>query len=568
MNKSGFFSYFFRKSPLFRVFCLISAAVILSLLILFISMRIRRTPSISEVTPPIGSPGDIVVITGKNFGETRDTSYVEFGGSRLTASSYISWTDREIKVIIPANVQNGLVIVGTRYRSKPAFFANETDIPVAVPANIQTSLPSITGINPADTLLPGQLLVISGSNFGNTRDSSKVYFSSNRDDSSSTGIGTSEQKNVQSDYIAANDADYDYEFWSDSEIRLHVPDGAATGTMYVQTAKGKSVQQKVTIVPKPGAKQYASRHTYLLQISADISDVSSDKSSTITLRIPRPRLTAAQPYADLSDCSPEPVIADYQNTIIHQLQTGRSMNGKKKYSQNFVISVYEIHTDIIPALVKDYSGINKMLYTAAIRADKCVPSADADIKQLAKAIVQKEQNPYLKAKLIYNYLIDNYTLLQTVRKGKVNVLDMIQSKKGDAYDFALLYTALLRASGIPALPDCGILVNRELKTRSHWWCEFYIPEFGWVPVDPALGAGLKYDSWTDIPDAKEYYFGNLDSQHIVFSRGWNEIKPNAPMNKLVQHPRSYALQSIWEESTKETNKYSSFWADPVILGVY
>ena len=67
---------------------------------------------------------------------------------------------------------------------------------------------------------------------------------------------------------------------------------------------------------------------------------------------------------------------------------------------------------------------------------------------------------------------------------------------------------------------------------------------------------------------KENYFGNLDSHHITFSRGFNEMKPFAPDNKTVQYPKSFALQSIWEEASMSTNKYSSYWSVPFISGVY
>ena len=132
----------------------------------------------------------------------------------------------------------------------------------------------------------------------------------------------------------------------------------------------------------------------------------------------------------------------------------------------------------------------------------------------------------------------------------------------------MIYTALLRACGIPALPDSGILVSSDLKSSDHWWCEFFLPGLGWIPVDPALGAGLKFQAWQIDINPSQYYFGNLDGQHILFSRGWNEIKPSAPNNRTVHRSRSYALQSIWEEANGKVIKYSSYWSNPIIVGVY
>ena len=165
-------------------------------------------------------------------------------------------------------------------------------------------------------------------------------------------------------------------------------------------------------------------------------------------------------------------------------------------------------------------------------------------------------------------MVKEFVVLKDVRKGNISPVDLIRTKKGDAYDFAIIYTALLRSCGISALPDSGIIVGSDLKALNHWWSEFYLPGFGWIPVDPALGAGLEYHSWQKGIEPEIYYFGNLDSQHILFSRGWNEIKPTAPNNKSVQRPRSYSLQSIWEEASGEKIKYSSYWADPIIIGVY
>jgi transglutaminase-like putative cysteine protease len=573
VNFSGQFNYFFRRSPLFRTFCFFVAVVFVLLSVFFISYKLKRIPSINDVNPPIGSPGDIVIITGKNFGNIRGPGYVEFGGSRLTATSYISWNDNEIKVVLPANVQDGLVIVGTdTARSRPSFFANERDIPVAVPPDPGTSLPVVTTLS-GDTFRTGDLLVISGSNFGNMHDGSGVYFATVRDDTSNPAttalpFSNTNLSGLRANHIPANKTDFDYEYWSDTEIRVRIPDGATSGMMYVETAKGDSALQKITIESKTGGKKFLSRRTYLLQLAANISDVVPDKSSTIKMYFPRPVCLSSQPLVEMTECIPEPAISDYQDTVIHQLQGGKpAASGKKQFSENFVVSVYEINTSVKPEMVTSYANMNNMLYTAAIRADKCVPAGDSEIISLSKKITGKEANPYKKAKLIYDYMLDNYSL-QTVKSSSSSALDLIKRKKGDAYDFAVIYTALLRASGIPSLTDSGVLVDRDMKTKNHWWSEFYVCGIGWIPVDPALGAGLSYKSWTETGDVREYYFGNLDSQHITFSRGWKEIKPGAGNLKIVQRPRSYALQSIWEESSHDTLRYSSFWADPVVLGIY
>ena len=144
MNSSGKFSYLFRKYPLLRVLGIGSIVAIIIFSIYFISFQTKLIPEIESIVPPVGSPGDVILINGKNFGNNRDMNYVEIAGTRLTASSYISWTDNCIKLVLPANVKDGLVYVGIKdMRSNPSLFANEVDIPIPVPSVHQVSRPFV-----------------------------------------------------------------------------------------------------------------------------------------------------------------------------------------------------------------------------------------------------------------------------------------------------------------------------------------------------------------------------------------------------------------------------------------
>ena len=104
MDSSKKTSYFLRKSPLLRVLVAVLFISIILFSFYFISFTTRRIPQIDSIVPPVGSPGDVIVINGKNFGATRDMSYVEIAGTRMTASSYISWTDSSIKLVLRSNV--------------------------------------------------------------------------------------------------------------------------------------------------------------------------------------------------------------------------------------------------------------------------------------------------------------------------------------------------------------------------------------------------------------------------------------------------------------------------------
>ena len=98
--------------------------------------------------------------------------------------------------------------------------------------------------------------------------------------------------------------------------------------------------------------------------------------------------------------------------------------------------------------------------------------------------------------------------------------------------------------------------------------EIYIEKFGWIPVDVSIAAGLQFSIQKHPDNLADFYFGNLDNQHIAFSRGWKEVNPSIVNNKTVYRPKTYGLQSIWEESTTGVVSYSSLWSNPLIVGFY
>ena len=569
MDSSGKFSYSLRKYPIVRVLSVVFIISLILGVIYLIGFRTKLVPEITSVVPPVGSPGDLVVINGENFGSVRDMSYVEIAGSKLTASSYISWSNNCIKIVLPANVQDGLLVVGTKeMRSKPALFANEVEIPVPVPAVQQVTKPVITMLS-SDKLSVGELLVISGNNFGDSKNQSKVLFTMDCNNK----ISAADYKNVAlltENMIPASEDDFDYVSWSNTEISVRVPDGASSGLVIVDTGREKSDPKELVVKTEAGRKEYLNKKIYLVEYTADIADVVTNDISTITLRCPVPFSSPAQPQVEITDVVPEPILVNYQNNLIHQITRSRNNTPKSVFKQNFVLPVFEVRANVNVTKIGNYKNTEKNLLSGALKADTLIPCDDKSVKELCEKIIGKEKNPWSKAKFIYDYMCENFSVLSKVRKGDSDPLDLIKKGNGDAYDFAVICTALLRAAEIPAYTDSGILVNQDLQTQTHWWCEFYIDKVGWIPCDPALGAGLEYKQWTDsdVVDAKNFYFGNMDSHHIMFSRGWSQLKPFSADSKIVQQPRSFALQSIWEEANKDTAKYSSYWSVPVVKGVY
>ncbi|MGN0725681.1 MAG: transglutaminase domain-containing protein [Treponema sp.] len=573
MNHS--FSYLVRKYVFVRVLCIIACCFIVIGFSALISYSVKEKPVILSISQQVGSPGDVISIRGKFFNNTKDTSYVEIAGNRLTESSYVSWNDDEIVITIPANTQDGLLyVVSNAGRSNPDFFANKTAIPVSIQYDSNYTLPTITSIS-SDSLYVGELLTISGKNFGTKKSSAQVWFSTKKTQQQITenSFNASRQSD-EIEYIHASDIDFDYEYWSENEIKVYVPDGAASGYLYVENEFGKSAKHTFYVQQRAGEKNYITKNMYLIQISADVSNIKGTKDSVLSFRLPLPQTTSEQPVVILTESSPKPLLENYDNTSVFQIamdKTGKNSyatNEKNRISQNHVITVRSVETSIDV----DYVGIPKnrkrMLYKTYTKADAIVPADTPELVKLLPNVIYKSVNPYRQSKLIYDYMIKNFKIQNKLRKGDVSPLDMLKTKSGDAYDFAVFYAAMLRTAGVPAKVMSGILIDADKKTRPHWWVNFYIDDFGWVPADPALGAGLEYNSFQPHENPEKYYFGNLDSQHVMFSQSWNLVKNAISNGKTVSLQKMYATQSIWEETTNDVTSYSSFWNLPVVIGVY
>jgi transglutaminase-like putative cysteine protease len=94
---------------------------------------------------------------------------------------------------------------------------------------------------------------------------------------------------------------------------------------------------------------------------------------------------------------------------------------------------------------------------------------------------------------------------------------MYETGFGDCGTQSMLFSALCRSTGIPARAAGGYQLAPGLA-GTHFWAEFYLPAYGWIPVDVTIAESSDW-SW-NATDAerdtfKGYYFGNLDPYRLT-----------------------------------------------------
>ncbi|MBN2873553.1 MAG: IPT/TIG domain-containing protein [Spirochaetales bacterium] len=521
----------------------------------------QARPVIEAIEPPIGDPGGALLVRGRNFGKERGEGTVEFDGAAVTSSSYLSWSEGLIQVRVPLYADSSLVRVVTESgRSNPRMFMSRSLLPSA-PAGTggQALGPSIESLS-SDSGVMGSLLTIRGLNYGSNRGDSSVLF---------TWMGESAVQARTEDtgrgYVTPIAAFGEYESWSDKEIRVRVPDGAITGGVAVRTAKGTSQVRYFQVVDVPGSKSYLGRRTYALSTFVTISRVQSGGQNSLYLWMPFPVNSPSQQGVKALNRSVEPLFPDYRGLSAYKLGD-LAPDSLTTVSQDYLVQVYGVETDVKPEKIKTPPAPVSSLYEVFTAPDALVPADNPALKAFAAKAVGREKNPYRIAALLHEALVA--TVQYDATAVAASSADALEAARADAWDMAILYTALLRAAKVPAVPVAGVVVDDALRAWNHAWAEFYVYGFGWIPVDPVLASGAIVGDFVPPFDDRSRYFGNMDDRHIAFSRGLTTVDRMAPDGNTVAALRRYSFQTIFEESGGDLPSYTSFWSDVEITGVY
>ena len=525
--------------------------------LLFVVSCQPKSPIIYSVHPQIGNMGEPLIIKGVNFGRERDVSYVTIAGAQPTGTSYLDWQDNEITIKVPEFSEAGLVYAHVKGRkSNGMLYANQATLPIQTIETANGQGPRISSITPQTGAI-GTLISITGTGFGNTRGNGGVFFSWNAQKPVSAPAEALFQE-----YIAASESDFGIELWTEREIRAYVPDGAVSGNVEVRTSRGSSSPLLIDLANRPGTKTFHDKRSYIVSVSVSVQTGATEIPNTLYLWVPRPAASSSQRNTELLSSSMEPFIDNYKGTSLFKLENLPS-SGEKRLNLMWKTDVYSIETAVrLYSIRQEANSPARDVYT---RSTAQLPADDPRVKNQAMAILGREPNAYTKAQRIYEWMLKEFVFSP---ESKGDIFTALDKKQADFYTAALVYCALLRSAGIPCLPIAGVLVSRNQQTMNHWWAEFWIDGFGWIPADPVMGAGAIPAQFGDAPNKASYYFGNIDSQRIAFSRDFSSLAQMDPRGRTVTHNRSYSLQNLWEEAVGGIESYTSLWGDITITGMY
>jgi transglutaminase-like putative cysteine protease len=158
---------------------------------------------------------------------------------------------------------------------------------------------------------------------------------------------------------------------------------------------------------------------------------------------------------------------------------------------------------------------------------------------------------------VSSYIRNNFEYARDVTLASSPVDDLLEHGKGVCQDFTHLMIALLRSHHVPARYVSGYIHRANKESQSHAWCEVWLPDLGWVGIDPTndrvvddrfVKVAMGRD-FTDVPPNKGVYRGRV--QESIFVRvetrelervpslSWQEQLPplNVPLTAIVVRPR-------------------------------
>ncbi len=180
------------------------------------------------------------------------------------------------------------------------------------------------------------------------------------------------------------------------------------------------------------------------------------------------------------------------------------------------------------------------------------------VKALAASITKNKKTSLAKARAIYDWVVDNMHRDPDVKGCGLGQIDrLLQTKGGKCIDISSVFVVLARTADVPAREILGIRIPKgkegDMTKSQHCWAEFYRPGYGWIVVDPADVTKARLEqklSQEQLKPVREYYFGAVDENRIVFGLG-RGIVLNPPQ---TGEPLNYFMYPYAEVDGKALNE--------------
>jgi len=227
--------------------------------------------------------------------------------------------------------------------------------------------------------------------------------------------------------------------------------------------------------------------------------------------------------------TPQEIIEDDLNGNVIIFWEISPSNKSLTFQYDFEVLATDIEFEVAPGNIKPYDTESE-LYRYYTKSEPWI-EISPEIRQKAKEIIQSETNPYLCAKLFYDWIIDNmsYVYPKVEDRGAQKSFTRLS---GDCGEFSFVFIALCRSVGIPARSVTAVWPTES----GHAWAEFYVEPYGWLPVDTTIAQVLDSNLQLTIKSKsldRDYLFGNLYPNRLMVYIGCN-VEFHTQKDRLIR----------------------------------
>ncbi|HOW25726.1 MAG TPA: transglutaminase domain-containing protein [Bacteroidales bacterium] len=203
------------------------------------------------------------------------------------------------------------------------------------------------------------------------------------------------------------------------------------------------------------------------------------------------------------------------------------------------VKTYAVRYFIFPDRVGSLSDIPESISSKYLEDNEKYQIHHPVIRQALEEAISDQDNVYWIVRHIYNYINDHMYYEMT---GGWNTAPTVLSRgNGSCSEYTFVFISMCRAAGVPARYVGSVVVRGDDTSMDdvfHRWVEVYLPNFGWIPVDPSGG-----DS--DSPRGQAMGIGNLSNRFLITTQSgggsetmeWtynsNEFRTTEPKTHVV-----------------------------------
>lgn len=294
-------------------------------------------------------------------------------------------------------------------------------------------------------------------------------------------------------------------------------------------------------VPGPGKQSTPKTRTFRFDYGFQVVDLPAD--ARVRVWLPVPPDDQRQTVVELDRKLPCPAKRfkepKYENSLLF-LEPKAPASGQLDFSISYRVKRMEVRSQ----LTKDAAAkIEPQVRKQFLSATSLVPVDGKPLELLKGQSLPKDE--WSLARTLYNR-VDEHMKYDKSKPGYGNgdVIWACDSRTGNCTDFHSLFISLARSQGLPSRFSIGFPLPEKRGKGTiggyHCWADFFVEQHGWVPID--ISEADKH------PEMKDYYFGNLTENRVVFSRGRDlELVPRQqgkPLNYFV-YPHVEVNGKIW-----------------------